>query len=258
MASAFTTVRLYDGTEWQVITIEAFLAEGRVTAMYEDNSGNIWFGTDSWSVSRFGGDSWKTFTIHDGLSSNLVKDIAQDSQGNLWFAGSGINRYDGTNWQSFSAADSIHKVFPSSGDDVWFITEKGGVMHFDGADMQTLPDELPSKPWLGGTLLDSKGNLWMATFYTNSGGLHRFDGDNWDTFTPEDGLAGYQVSALVEDRGGNIWAITDSGVSYYDGTEWHTFTSEDGLASNNVICIMEDSQGNLWFGTYGGVSYYSK
>jgi ligand-binding sensor domain-containing protein len=111
-------------------------------------------------------------------------------------------------------------------------------------------------PWLGGTLADSQGNLWMTTFYTSSGGLHKFDGDKWETFTPEDGLAGYQVSGLVEDNDGNIWAITDRGVNCYDGVEWRTFTSEDGLASNNVLCILEDSRDNLWFGTYGGVSYY--
>jgi ligand-binding sensor domain-containing protein len=63
---------------------------------------------------------------------------------------------------------------------------------------------------------------------------------------------------MLEDREGNIWAITDSGVSYFNGTEWYTFTSEDGLASKNVICIIEDSLGNLWFGTCGGVSYYTK
>jgi len=218
----------------------------------------VWLGANGGGVSRFDGDSRKTFTTADGLGSNTISDIAQDSNGNLWFAGGGISRFDGVNWQSFSAAGSIRTILPGRGDDVWFITEDKGAIHFDGTDMQTLPDELPFMPWLGGALADSGGNLWMATFYTSSGGLHRFDGNNWETFTPKDGLASYQVSGLIEDRQGNIWAITDSGVSYYDGNEWHTFTSEDGLASNNVICIMEDSQGNLWFGTHGGVSYYSK
>lgn len=217
----------------------------------------MWLQADGGGVSCFDGDSWKTFTTADGLGSNTVNDIAQDSKGNLWFAGGGISRFDGENWQAFSSVD-IHTILPGNDDDVWFVTEDKGVIHFNGADMQTLSDELPFMPWLGGTLLDSKGNLWMATFYTNSGGLHRFDGDSWETFTPEDGLASYQVSGLIEDEQGNIWAISNSGVSSFDGAEWHTYTSEDGLASNNVICIMEDSQGNIWFGTHGGVSYYCK
>ncbi len=251
-------VSLYDGTEWLVITAAGGLTGDRITPIFEDSYGNVWLGADGGGVNRFDGISWQTFTTADGLGNNIVNDIAQDSQGNLWFAGGGISRFDGANWQSFSAAGSIRTILPGSDDDVWFITEDKGVIHFDGTEMQTLPDELPFMPWQGGALLDSNGDLWMATFYTNSGGLHRYDGNNWETFTPKDGLAGYQVSAMLEDRQGNIWAITDNGVSCFDGTEWRTFTSEDGLASNNVICIMEDSRGNLWFGTYGGVSYYSK
>jgi ligand-binding sensor domain-containing protein len=248
----------YDGSKWQAITAKDGLSEGRITTMFQDRSGNIWVGSDSGGVSRFDGTGWKTFTAAEGPGSNTVMDIAQDEKGNLWFGGNSISRFDGTNWKTFGSVDSIHSILTGKGEEVWFVTEKGGVMHFNGVDIQTLPDGLPSMPWLGGTLLDSKGNVWIAKFNDHGGGLHRFDGDKWDTFTPDDGLTGYQVSGLVEDKRGNIWAATNNGVSYFNGTEWHSFTARDGLTGNNVLCVMEDSRGNLWFGTYGGVSCYSR
>ncbi len=102
---------------------------------------------------------------------------------------------------------------------------------------------------------DSHEQLW---FGTGGGGVSRYDGLNWHTFTTEDGLASDYVQAALEDRHGNLWFGTwDGGVSRYDGVSWRTYTTADGLADNCVTAILEDRNGNLWFGTaYGGVSCF--
>ena len=61
-----------------------------------------------------------------------------------------------------------------------------------------------------------------------------------------------RVSHLAEDRKGQIWLGTNSGVSCYDGSKSTTFTVQDGLAENRVRAIIEDVEGVLWFGTRGG------
>ena len=88
--------------------------------------------------------------------------------------------------------------------------------------------------------------------------MSRYDGQTWTTFTTKDGLADNAVTAIIQDREGNLWLGTwGGGVSRYDGQTWTTFTAKDGLADNAVTAIIQDREGNLWLGIWGGgVSRY--
>ena len=56
---------------------------------------------------------------------------------------------------------------------------------------------------------DKKGNIWIAT----SGGVSKFDGTNWTTYTIQDGLINNLVTDIAIDSKGNKWFGTYSGVS---------------------------------------------
>ena len=121
-------------------------------------------------------------------------------------------------------------------------------------------DGLPS-PCILAMVQDRAGDLW---FGTRHGGVSRYDGVQFVTFTTEDGLAHNSVKCIVEDQDGALWFGTSGGgVSRYDGDgpdgayrsdrgHFTTFTTEDGLAANSVRAILEDREGVLWFGTEGG------
>jgi ligand-binding sensor domain-containing protein/serine phosphatase RsbU (regulator of sigma subunit) len=97
---------------------------------------------------------------------------------------------------------------------------------------------------------DSKGNLW---FGTQGGGVSRYDGRNFTTFSNAEGLSNNTVWCIYEDREGNIWFGTQQGgASRYDGRSFTNFSTKNGLGTNNIWCIGEDSQGVLWLGTLGG------
>ena len=114
-------------------------------------------------------------------------------------------------------------------------------------------DGLPS-PSIMGMVQDREGHLW---FGTQGGGVGRYDGETFVTFTTDDGLADNTVWPILEDREGHLWFGTPGGVSRYDGEEFVTFTEDDGLAHSGAPAILEDREGNLWFGTQGGgVSRY--
>lgn len=51
-------------------------------------------------------------------------------------------------------------------------------------------------------LQDRDGNLWCGT----SGGVSRYDGQDWITLTTEDGLAGNSVWAICQDHEGTLWS----------------------------------------------------
>src|SRR4030042_4595431 len=93
---------------------------------------------------------------------------------------------------------------------------------------------------------DSRGCIWMGT---DGGGLSRFDGTRFETFTKADGLSDNVVRSLYEDSNGNIWIGTFSGLTIYDGKKFSTFTKEEGLSGTSVLKITEGSNGIIWVGT---------
>lgn len=64
------------------------LSNNEVTAIYEDQSGNLWIGTASGGLNKFDRKSEKffRFTEEDGLPNNGISGILEDRNGNLWLS----------------------------------------------------------------------------------------------------------------------------------------------------------------------------
>ncbi len=76
----------------------------------------------------------------------------------------------------------------------------------------------------------------------------------WKTYRYVDGLAGNEISAIMQDREGAIWfaARANGGVSRFDGKNWKTYTEKDGLVDNWIHSIFQDREGAIWFGSESG------
>ena len=203
--------------------------------IFQDKSGNLWFGTNVYGVMRYNGDSLEYFSIDKGFGGTAVRGIVEDKEGNVWFGtGGGLTKYDGESFTNFTEKDGLIN------NDIWSLT------------------------------IDSKGIFWIGTLE----GVSRFDGEVFTPFpipqadisNPTSILSYNRVSCIMEDRNGIFWFGTDGfGICKYDpsaslrpgGKTFTHITKEDGLCDNNVTHIMEDKKGNIWIGTmYGGVSRY--
>lgn len=195
-----------------------------IVEIFEDSKGNLWFGTMSKGVARYGANGGQDkaltyFTTENGLSGNAVVNIAEDKEGNLWFATHlGLSKYDGNTFTNF--------------------TEKDGLCHNRVANI----------------LIDKNDNMWLGAW----GGVCRFDGTSFTDFplpNPDIEVPDYQetenwVTEIMEDKEGNIWfGRSGYGACKYDGKTFTPFTKKEGLASNCVQAIQEDPQGNIWFGS---------
>lgn len=118
--------------------------------------------------------------------------------------------------------------------------------------------------------VDPRGVKWIGTY---GGGLSRYDGAEWKTFTPYgggritydsewsvypagDGLGDLWVYDLFFDSDSTLWIATWKGVSHFDGKKFKTYTQQDGLLDKWVYAIAKDRDGIFWFGTEGGVNRF--
>lgn len=97
---------------------------------------------------------------------------------------------------------------------------------------------------------DSRGHLWIGS---NDEGIFRYDGESLIRFSEADGLAGWQITGILEDSKGRIWISTNGGVSRFDGQAFVSYTAQDGLSADRVWSLFQDRDGTLWAGTAGGL-----
>lgn len=81
---------------------------------------------------------------------------------------------------------------------------------------------------------DDDGYLWVGTL----GGLSRFNGREFRTFSPDDGLLNNRIQSLSFDRG-RIWVGHDGGISYIENNEIKSVEFEGRDMSRNVREIVQ-------------------
>ena len=232
----------YDGRSFTQYTEEQGLSSDHVTAIAQDDEGNLWFGTDR-GLCRFDGATFTHVPIPwdgnedlwgPGLNANLVLSLLCDHRGDVWLGtwGNGVHRFDPS-----------RELGPGRYEFTSFLQDRGAV--YDGGDHRNAIQSL---------LEDADGDVWLTSM--SHDGVTRFDGTTFANYALEDGLEDDMVFSACEDRAGNLWLgmLGNSGVGLarFDGTTFTHFDEEDGLASNNVISIFEDRAGTLWLGSQRG------
>ena len=103
--------------------------------------------------------------------------------------------------------------------------------------------------------VDRDGIVWVGTW---GGGLSRFDGSKWQTYTTKEGLPGNHVSMLHVDKTGKLWIGTNNGVAQFEGSKFKTISMADGLFSNTVFSMATSPDNSVWIGSFGGVAHIKK
>ena len=71
-----------------------------------------------------------------------------------------------------------------------------------------------------------------------------------EAWTTEDGVPQNSITAVLQTRGGYIWASTYNGIAQFDGQRFKVFDSSNtkGLPNSRVTSLFEDPQGDIWIG----------
>ena len=247
---------------WQTLGLADGLAALQVRSITEDRAENLWFAT-AYGASRYDGAVFKTFTLADGLVNEDVRAIVADGAGRVWFGtNGGVGVFDGSRWTSYTTSDGlasndVRGVFQDHTGRLWFATSFGA-SRFDGATWISYhqSDGLASNQLSCG-LEDHAGNLW---FGTQGGGVSRFDGTAWTTYTTVStagGLGDDWIECLLETGDGALWIGTRyGGLSRFDGTTWTRITTAAGLTLSDVTGLRADRFGRLWVAGVGGLARF--
>lgn len=226
----------YDGTNFKNFTMKDGLLSDRVTEVYEDRSGTLWFGSEG-GINRYDGSSFQNFTVEDGLPANDVGTIIEDRTGKIWFGSrSGVGTYDGQSFETFylvPPVDSSKKGRPF-GNTRCIIEDKGGNIWIGGRDGLWRYDGTKSKQFakqfIGHVYEDRAGNIWASSEADQAPGwwLSRYDALALETDNPVPTIITkdrFMVFGILEDRAGNIW-FGSNAANHFDGKKVTRFQQD--------------------------------
>ncbi len=101
---------------------------------------------------------------------------------------------------------------------------------------------------------DSKGYMW---FGTNSGGVAKFDGNNFYTLNSNDGLVDDVVFSVLEDDKKGMFFGTSNGLSVYSHRGFKNYDEKSGLTNTWIYSLLEDNN-QIWIGTQKGVFLFKE
>lgn len=240
---------------------------GAITVLLEDHNGTIWCGTHKglYRLDRTGLvlrriDIPLPETDYEGQS---IWDLLEDRSGSLWVAAPrGLYRL----WPDGSSArytkrdglpdDYFHNLLQDHDGHLWAGTRYGGFFQFAADSTHRPPvvvaaysvrEGMPS-PWVFQLFETSNHRFWIAS----SAGLLEFfpnrdERGRWFiSYSERNGLNYFDITALNEDLGGNLWLGTNSaGAMKLERDGFVTYAERDGLYA--VKSILMDRTGGICF-----------
>jgi ligand-binding sensor domain-containing protein len=166
-------------------------------------------------------------------------------------------RLSNNKWENWNHAKGMGASYDRVKDDIAFKNDPGkqSVHHakqkqemgLQGVDVAYNPNYVVS------LAVDREGTVFAGTW---GGGLSRFDGKKWTSYTTKDGLPGNHVFMLHVDSKDQLWVGTNKGLTrWQDGKFAKALTMADGLFANDVFAMTTTPEGSLWIGSFGGVTH---
>jgi len=208
-------------------TVQDGIVQSNVSAIVQDNNGDIWLGTES-GVSRFNGKTFQNYSTDDGLADNNITAMLLDQKGIIWFghANGNLTKYNAGRFEAIQS------------------------------------DQLPKDANIFALYQDKTGRLWICSAKFGAIVIQDPYGDlsnknNYKKYTSKDGLSEFCFSAF-DDQQGNMWFLTDVGIKKLNTqTGKFDFFRVQGLPAAYITSFFCDKTGLIWLGlSDGNISTY--
>jgi len=255
-----------------------------VSAVIEDDDGNIWIGTDHGGINLLDKKTSQVRHImHDNemsnsLSHNSIYALYKDDNGIIWVGTykNGLNYFHKNNIR-FShyrhhksrkeslPYNDVNRFVEDEKGNLWIGTNGGGLIYMDRS-LQKFTQFTQrnsrgiSSDVVVSLLYDSRNTLWVGTYY---GGLMRYDGHRFIPVTnsSQDGSGHIDenIWELFEDSKGNIWVGTlSNGIQFIPNSSLlfspPPISNKESMQNATYIAaIEEDHRGRIWIGGTAGI-----
>ncbi len=224
------------------------MTEDNVRSLAVGRDGSLWVATDGGGLLHLKDGRFVGYGPGQGLASDFVAAVLEDRQGSIWAAtnrglyrktGERFSRVDGRfqlrNQAFFSLAETREGTVLAGGQAGLF--QQRGELEAPAGEPEEVFRVRPLR----------NGAWWLATNH----GI-RTTGMSQPDLRPLEGKA---VSALSEDRAGNMWVGTlGDGLQLFRGAVGAPQRVTARLPDQTVLAILEDREEGIWVGTADGLA----
>lgn len=231
------------------------LPTGGTFALAQDSSGAIWAGSIG-GLGKFDNGRWRTVGENEGFVGAEVSSLVVSGRGDLWVsAGAGVFRLPRGQarfelvertargptggWEAYIAEAPDGRI--------WASDRRGLRLLFPAAARESV--RLPPVPEPMVLAIDRTGVMWAAL----REGLQRVEPGtlparpDQERMTIDQGLSGRNVSAILEDREGNIWVATVGGLDQFRPNKFVRVMFPQGTVGGFALAAADS--GRVWVGS---------
>lgn len=201
--------------------IDTIIPNISVSSIFSDVS-DVWITTYGQGLYRIHNGIVQKYTEEDGLRSNNQREIHTDKSGNPWIIfKNGIDKFNLKN-NTFSILKSFDPIHTTN--------------------LRTI-------------YRDFEGNMWIGT---DGFGILKYTGDQFETYTIEDGLSSEIIMDIKEDHEGNLFFATyGSGLIKLSSENQQMTSIDKNLLNYTVWSMLVLDNSDLLIGTSSGINRYS-
>jgi signal transduction histidine kinase/ligand-binding sensor domain-containing protein len=220
--------------------MDPILARQGARALFVDDEGDLWAGTNGQGLNRFKRPAVRIFTEKDGLPNLLVMTVLTTHDGTLWVGNNcgGISWFDGKRFHTINnfANTCVNSLAEDANGDLWIGTYEG-IFRRHGSTFThySVREGLPGRKVVA-ISIHRDGAMWIAT----TAGLSCYKEGRFRNYTVADGLSSDRVRGAYEYRG-SILVATREGLDRMEGDRFVRISAHDGFT-----LLGEDPAGEIY------------
>jgi ligand-binding sensor domain-containing protein len=229
--------------------------------------GTTWWSTLGEGIYFYQEGRVYNISHEDGLKDDYVYDLLVDKEGMIW-AGTdggvavcsqqaGRKNVEIPSWNG-DLPDPIVRVLKSDLSGKIFLGFYESLPGYISPDGMHFVDLSPDPAWPYDAISDLAlldDAVWIST---NSGKLLELGKDGMNEVNASEGSGQAiekfgKIHKLMEDREGNLWILSATGLYRTTGSRWKFYDQADGIGFRNIHAIFYDAHDELWFSNDEGL-----
>jgi signal transduction histidine kinase/ligand-binding sensor domain-containing protein len=238
-------------------TVREGMPNARIWGLAQDREGTIWAATEG-GLARLEGDRWRVVGANWNFPESAASAVFVDNQETLWVASAGTlmflpagtKRFEPTGVQV--KVGRVLRILQAPNGKLWMADLSRSVRPVPLTDRRLSRDDTEIR--IHSTydmLFDKDGALWIGS---EGGGVYRTPAPESirgeipstaiDSFTTKDGLTDNVTRSFLQDREGNVWVGTNTGLDRFSKTSLVPFV----LPFKTMYPVLAPGDaGNVWF-----------